>query len=106
MCSAKVGLGSRVRPRILGNGLVARILLFIWRLSDLEYSAGSGVSKVVCVLLVLRMRFCAAQVVIGCRYGCMIVSVVLYLVWVAVMVKSSVYLVRFMSGWGCQIGTG
>ena len=33
-----------------------RILLFIWRLSDLEYSAGSGVKGVVWVLLVLRMR--------------------------------------------------
>ena len=55
-----------------------RILLFIWRLSDLEYSAGSGVNRVVWVLLVLRMRlFCVAQSVMVSRYGCKIVSAVL-----------------------------
>ena len=49
---------------------MAKILLFIWRLSDLEYSAGSGVNRVVWVLLVLRMRlFCVAHVVIELRYG-------------------------------------
>ena len=47
MCSAKVSLGSRVRPRIFGKGLVASILLFMDRLRDFEYSAGSGVKRVV-----------------------------------------------------------
>ena len=56
ICSAKVSFGSRVRPSILGNGFVARILLLMLRLRDLEYSAGSGVKRVVWVLLVLRMR--------------------------------------------------
>ena len=56
MCSAKVSLGSRVRPKIFGKGLVARMLLFMVRLRDFEYSAGSGVKRVVWVLLVLRMR--------------------------------------------------
>ena len=41
MFSAKVSLGSRVRPRIFGKGLVAIILLFMDRLTDFEHSAGS-----------------------------------------------------------------
>ena len=56
ICSAKMSFESRVRPSILGNGFVARILLLMLRLRDLEYSAGSGVKRVVWVLLVLGMR--------------------------------------------------
>ena len=78
MCSAKVSLWSRVRPSIFGKGLVARMLLFMVRLRDFEYSARSGVNRVVCVLLVLRMRlFLVAQVVMVSRYGCRVVSAVL-----------------------------
>ena len=78
ICSANVSLGSRVRPRIFGKGLVARILLFIDRLRDFEYSAGSGVKRVVWVLLVLRIRlFWVAHVVMESRYGCRMVSAVL-----------------------------
>ena len=78
ICSANVSLGSRVRPSINRKGLVARIWLSICRLRDLEYSAGSGVKRVVCVLFVLRMRlFCVAQSVMVSRYGCKIVSAVL-----------------------------
>ena len=78
MCSAKFNLGSKVRPSILGKGLVARILLFMDRLRDFECSAGSGVNRVVCVLLVLRIRlFLVAQVAILSRYGCRILSAVL-----------------------------
>ena len=78
ICSAKVSLGSRVSPSILGKGLVARILLFMVRLRDFEYSAGLGVKRVVCVLLVLRKRlFLVVQVVILSRYGCRVVSAVL-----------------------------
>ena len=47
ICSAKVSFGLRVRPRILGNGFVARILLLMLKLRDLEYSAGLGVKRVV-----------------------------------------------------------
>ena len=47
ICSEKVSFGSMVRPRILGNGFVARILLLMLKLRDLEYSAGSGVKRVV-----------------------------------------------------------
>ena len=36
-----------MRPSILGNGLVARILLFMAILRDFEYSAGSGVKRVI-----------------------------------------------------------
>ena len=49
MCVEKVSFGSKLRPRIMGKGLVASRSLFIERLSDLEYSAGSGVKRVVCV---------------------------------------------------------
>ena len=38
-------LRSRVRPSIFGEGLVTRMMLFIWRLRDSEYSAGSGVKE-------------------------------------------------------------
>ena len=78
MWAAKVILGSKVRPSILGKGLVARILLFMDRLRDFECSAGSGVNRVVCVLLVLRIRlFLVAQVAILSRYGCRVLSAVL-----------------------------
>ena len=99
MCSEKVILGSRVRPSILGKGLVARILLFMDRLRDFEYSAGSGVKRVVCVLLVLRIRlFLVAQVVILSRYGCRVVSAVLKFEWEAEIVISSAYPVMLMVG--------
>ena len=70
MCSANVNLGSKVRPNILGKGLVARLLLLILRLSDLEYSAGSGVKSVHWVLFVFIMRLLlVAHVVMVSRYG-------------------------------------
>ena len=47
ICLENFSLGSKVRPRIIGKGLVARMLLLIRRLSDLEYSAGSGENRVV-----------------------------------------------------------
>ena len=65
MCVEKVSFGSKLRPRIKGKGLVASRSLFIERLSDLEYSAGSGVKRVVCVLLVFSLRLLSmAQLVI------------------------------------------
>ena len=68
MCSENVSFGSKLRPRILGNGLVASRLLFMERLRDLEYSAGSGVKRVVCVLFVFSLRLLSvAQVVIVSR---------------------------------------
>ena len=101
ICSANVSLGSKVSPNIVGKGLVARILLLILRVRDLEYSAGSGVNRVVCVLLVLRMRlFCVAQLVIVSKYGCSIVSAVLKLVCVDVIVMSSAYPVSLIIGLG------
>ena len=78
ICSANVSLGSSVRPNIFGTGLVARIWLSIYRLRDLEYSAGSEVKRVVCVLFVLRTRLlCVAQLVMVSKYGCNIVYAVL-----------------------------
>ena len=68
ICSANVSFGSKLRPRILGKGFLVSRLLFILRLRDLEYSAGSGVNKVVCVLLVFSLRLLSvAQVVIISR---------------------------------------
>ena len=68
-----VSLGSMVSPNIFGKGLVVRILLLI--LMDLEYLAGSGVNRVVSILLVLGMRLlCVAQLVIVSMYGCSIDS--------------------------------
>ena len=55
-CSAKVSLGSKVRPNILGNGFVVRILLFMVKLRDFEYSAESGVKRVDWDLLMFIMR--------------------------------------------------
>ena len=56
VCSAKLSLGSRVIPSILGFLFVSRIWLFIVSCSFLEYSAGSGVKSVVWVLFVFRCR--------------------------------------------------
>ena len=79
-----------MRPSILGNGFVARRLLLIFRFSDFEYSAGSGVKRVDCVLFVFMVRLLFfAQMVIMSMYGCNIVSAVLKFGCVAVMVISS-----------------
>ena len=56
VCSAKLSLGSRVMPSILGFLFVSSIWLFIVSCSFLEYSAGSGVKSVVWVLFVFRCR--------------------------------------------------
>ena len=78
MCSAKVSLGSKFRPSVLGKGFVVSWLSSIVRLRDLEYSAGSGVKRVACVLFAFSFRLLSfAHVVIVFRYGCRIVSAVL-----------------------------
>ena len=46
ICSVKVSLWFKVRLSIFGKRLVARILLFMFILRDLEYLAGSGVKRV------------------------------------------------------------
>ena len=99
ICAAKVILGSKVRPSITGKGLVARILLFMDRLRDFDCSAGSGVKRVVCVLLVFRIRlFLVAQAVMLSRYGWRVVSAVLKFEWEAEIVISSAYPVMLMVG--------
>ena len=83
----------------MGKGLVARTLLFMVRLRDFLYSAGSGVKRVVCVLLVFRIRlFLVAQAVMLSRYGWRVVSAVLKFEWEAVIVISSAYPVMLMVG--------
>ena len=78
ICSENVIFGSKLRPSILGKGFVARMLLSMLRLRDLEYSAGSGVKRVVWVLFAFNLRLLfVAHVVIASRYGCSRVSAVL-----------------------------
>ena len=77
-CSAKVSFGSNVSPSIFGKGFVVSNVPFILRFSDFEYSAGSGVNNVHCVLVVFIFRLLfVAHVVIESRYGCRVVSAVL-----------------------------
>ena len=61
-------LGSKISPTILGNGVVVRVILSIFKLSDLEYLAGLGVNKV-------HFTFSSIyyEVVNGCS-GCYCVS--------------------------------
>ena len=56
MCSGNVSFGSKLRPKVLKKGILASGLLFMLRLRDLEYLAGSGVMRVVRVLFVLSLR--------------------------------------------------
>ena len=49
ICSENVSFESKLRPSILGNGMVTR-MLFIFRWRDLEYSAGLGVISVDCLV--------------------------------------------------------
>ena len=58
ICSAEVSFGSRVRPCIFGKGLVARILFFMLKLRNLEYSAGLEVKRT--FLSMLRKRLLRA----------------------------------------------
>ena len=66
-----MSLGSSVSPSILGCWLVSRMLLFMLSCRLVEYSAGSGVKSVVCVLFAFSMSlFCTVQFTISLRYGC------------------------------------
>ena len=56
MCLLKVSLGSRVSPRIFGWVSVGRVMLSIFSLSCLLYSAGSGVNRVVIVFVAFSSR--------------------------------------------------
>lgn len=49
-----VSLGSSVNPSILGSLTVGSCVLFICSVSVVEYSAGSGVNRVVVVLVAFR----------------------------------------------------
>ena len=70
MCCEKLSLGSRVMPSIVGNLLVASRLLLIDKCSVVEYSAGSGVKRVVWVLLLLIWRLLVVDhSTISLRYG-------------------------------------
>ena len=52
-CLEYVSLGSNVRPRIFGSLIVGKVVLSICKLSFVLYCAGSGVNKVVVVLVAL-----------------------------------------------------
>ena len=69
--SENVSLGSNVRPSLMGNGFVMKLVSLIFRLSDFDYSAGSGMKRLHSVLHGFIMRSSlAAQVVIIFRQGC------------------------------------
>ena len=62
MCVVYACLGSKVRPRTFGCGVMGSIMLFICRYRLLLYSAGSGVNRVQAVLSELSVRlFCFVQ---------------------------------------------
>ena len=70
-CSAYVSFGSNVRPSILGCLFVSSVMLFICSCKLVEYSAGSDVKSVVCVLFALSISlFCSVQCTISFRYVC------------------------------------
>ena len=70
MCFEKLSLGSSVRPSIFGFGSVGRVSLSILKESFLLYSAGSGVNRVVIVLLAFSMRLLSdVHFTISSRYG-------------------------------------
>lgn len=63
-----MSLGSNVRPSIFGSFVVGSVVLFMVSFSSCEYSAGSGVKRVVCVLEGFNIRlFCCVQVYISWR---------------------------------------
>lgn len=63
----------------------------------MEYSAGSGVKSVVCVLLVFSISLLSrVHCTIVFKYCCICCCAVLYLGCVAVMVMSSAYVMMLM----------
>ena len=77
MCSLYVSLGSCVSPRILGLLVVGRMVWSIVRFRLLLYSAGSGVNRVVQVLLALScMSLSFVHSCMSCRKGWSLCSAV------------------------------
>ena len=56
VCSEKLSLGSKVKPRTLGVLTVGMIMLLIVRFNCVSYSAGSGVKRVAVDLSGLSIR--------------------------------------------------
>ena len=70
ICSLNVSLGSKVSPSILGLRIVGSRVLSSCSDSSSLYSAGSGVKRVVIVLLALSFRsFAFVQVCTSSKYG-------------------------------------
>ena len=85
-----MSFGYKVRPRTFGYVAMRSAVLFIFRSRLLLYSAGSGVNRVQVVLSGFSVRlFCFVQVKTVCSYGCMYFFAALVLVYVDVMVMSS-----------------
>ena len=85
-----VSFGSKVRPRTFGCVAMGSAVMFILESRLLLYSVVSGVNIVQVVLSGFSVRlFCFVQANTLCRYGCMYFLVVLVLVCVDVMVRSS-----------------
>lgn len=71
MCSLKLSLGSRVRPRIFGFLTVGMVVLLIERFRVMSYSAGSGVKRVEEDFSGFSMRlFSLVHWKMSFRYGC------------------------------------
>ena len=101
MWLAYVSFGSSVSPRIFGFLIVGSVSLLICRFRVLLYCAGSGVNRVVVVLVVLRESwFCWVQSCVCCRYCCTCVCAVFMFVWVESIVMSSAYVIVFTFGGG------
>lgn len=90
MCLLNVNFGSKVRPRIFGSFMVGSVVLLIWSLSVVLYSAGSGVKRVVVVFDALSDSwFCNVHAWISFRYGCTMFWAISGLEWDVRMVISS-----------------
>ena len=91
MCVLYVSFGSKVRPRTFGCVVMSSALLFIVRSRLPVYSPGSGVNRVQVVLSGFsKSVFCFVQAKTLCRYGYMYFLAALVLVYVDVIVMSSV----------------
>lgn len=85
-----MSFGSNVRPSIFGCLTVGSWVLLICRFRMVEYSAGSGVNRVVVVLSALRVSwFFWVHWCICSRYCCTWCCAVSGLVWEERMVMSS-----------------
>ena len=96
-----MSFGSNVSPSMVGSRVVGSVVPFIFRLSVVEYSAGSGVNSVVVVLVGLSFNsFSIVQLWICSRYGWTFCCAMLWFLSVDSMVMSSAYVISLHVGVG------